>query len=335
MDRLTVKASSRARLTDSVETALKLADGRMTASSSICPRAIRTASPATANVWTARTAIRWRSASSSRGRSRSTRRSARARSATAWAPAARWTRTWSSRTGACRWHGERSRRGRAGRNASTSSGCCGRGRRGRVRHGHPVGRADGRGAAGGAARYRRPGAHQLPDAGRAGNGRTGSFRGRIALARAALRRGGADGARERYEGFMREVPCPACGGARLRPEVLAVTVGGRSIADVAALPVRRGGRWLRALPDAARAADRRAGAGRDPGAAGLPGRRRPGLPVAGPAGRDAGRRRGAADPAGDPDRLRPGRGAVRAGRAVDRPAPARQPAADRDAAAAA
>ncbi|NHC45464.1 excinuclease ABC subunit UvrA [Motilibacter aurantiacus] len=44
--------------------------------------------------------------------------------------------------------------------------------------------------------------------------------------------------RERYEGYMREIPCPACKGARLKPEILAVTVGGRSIAEVCALPIR-------------------------------------------------------------------------------------------------
>ncbi|TFH69702.1 excinuclease ABC subunit UvrA [Cellulomonas sp. HD19AZ1] len=43
--------------------------------------------------------------------------------------------------------------------------------------------------------------------------------------------------KEKYEAFMREVPCPACDGARLKPEVLAVKVGGRSIADVCSLPI--------------------------------------------------------------------------------------------------
>jgi excinuclease ABC subunit A len=43
--------------------------------------------------------------------------------------------------------------------------------------------------------------------------------------------------REKYEGYMREVPCAACGGARLKPEVLAVTVGGRSIAELCSLSV--------------------------------------------------------------------------------------------------
>ena len=44
-----------------------------------------------------------------------------------------------------------------------------------------------------------------------------------------------DYARAKWSGFLREIPCPACGGARLRPEVLAVKVDDRSIAEVAAL----------------------------------------------------------------------------------------------------
>ncbi len=65
---------------------------------------------------------------------------------------------------------------------------------------------------------------------------------------------------------------------------------------------------------------------------GLPPRRGPRLPVA--VTRHVGHavgRRGPAHPAGQPDRLRPGRRALRARRAVDRPPPARQPSADRDA----
>src|SRR5699024_716264 len=41
-----------------------------------------------------------------------------------------------------------------------------------------------------------------------------------------------DTSRERFEGFMREVPCPACGGSRLKPLSVSVTVGGRSISEV-------------------------------------------------------------------------------------------------------
>ena len=46
-----------------------------------------------------------------------------------------------------------------------------------------------------------------------------------------------DAGRDRYAGYLREVPCPTCNGARLKPVSLAVTIGGRSIADVAALPI--------------------------------------------------------------------------------------------------
>ncbi|AOZ72586.1 excinuclease ABC subunit A [Boudabousia tangfeifanii] len=42
---------------------------------------------------------------------------------------------------------------------------------------------------------------------------------------------------ERLDAFMREVPCPTCQGARLKPEVLAVTIGGKSIAEVSNLAV--------------------------------------------------------------------------------------------------
>ena len=50
--------------------------------------------------------------------------------------------------------------------------------------------------------------------------------------------------RERYEGYMREVPCPTCQGARLKPESLSVLVGGKSIADVCALPISESATFL-------------------------------------------------------------------------------------------
>jgi len=46
-----------------------------------------------------------------------------------------------------------------------------------------------------------------------------------------------DASRERFEGFMREVPCSACAGSRLKPLTLAVTIEGKSIADIASLPI--------------------------------------------------------------------------------------------------
>jgi len=43
--------------------------------------------------------------------------------------------------------------------------------------------------------------------------------------------------RDRYEAFMRETPCPACKGARLKDEILAVTLGGLNIAQLCALSI--------------------------------------------------------------------------------------------------
>ena len=48
----------------------------------------------------------------------------------------------------------------------------------------------------------------------------------------------SDSQREKLEQFMREVPCRACGGARLKPESLAVTVGGLNIAQLTDLSIR-------------------------------------------------------------------------------------------------
>jgi excinuclease ABC subunit A len=56
-----------------------------------------------------------------------------------------------------------------------------------------------------------------------------------------------DTSRERFEGYMREVPCPACNGARLKPVSLAVTLGGKSIAEVAGMPIGECSEFLRAL----------------------------------------------------------------------------------------
>ncbi len=53
--------------------------------------------------------------------------------------------------------------------------------------------------------------------------------------------------RERIEELMALQPCPACGGARLRPESLAVTVGGLSIADYTQLSARTALDWIGSL----------------------------------------------------------------------------------------
>ncbi|MCU1657641.1 MAG: excinuclease subunit [Pseudonocardiales bacterium] len=57
----------------------------------------------------------------------------------------------------------------------------------------------------------------------------------------------SDYSREKYEGFMREVPCPTCQGTRLKPEILAVTVGGMSIAELSALSIGDAAEALKGL----------------------------------------------------------------------------------------
>jgi excinuclease ABC subunit A len=47
----------------------------------------------------------------------------------------------------------------------------------------------------------------------------------------------SDFSREKYEAYMRQTPCNICKGARLKPEVLAVTIGDKSIADVCLLSI--------------------------------------------------------------------------------------------------
>jgi excinuclease ABC subunit A len=48
----------------------------------------------------------------------------------------------------------------------------------------------------------------------------------------------SDSQREQFEGYMREVPCPACEGARLKPFTLAVTVDGLNIHQLSAMSIR-------------------------------------------------------------------------------------------------
>src|SRR5690625_1735895 len=57
----------------------------------------------------------------------------------------------------------------------------------------------------------------------------------------------SESSRERYEGYMREVACSVCQGARLKPEVLAVKVGGLSIAELCDMPIEAIGPFLQRL----------------------------------------------------------------------------------------
>src|SRR6056297_1739754 len=57
----------------------------------------------------------------------------------------------------------------------------------------------------------------------------------------------SDSQREQIEGYMREVPCSTCKGARLRPLTLAVTVDGHNIAEICAMSIREAAACLAAL----------------------------------------------------------------------------------------
>ncbi|MEI2650294.1 MAG: excinuclease ABC subunit UvrA [Dermatophilaceae bacterium] len=57
----------------------------------------------------------------------------------------------------------------------------------------------------------------------------------------------SDWSRERYEGYMRQVPCPVCRGARLKPEILAVHIGGQNISQVCALAINECAEFLRGV----------------------------------------------------------------------------------------
>jgi excinuclease ABC subunit A len=57
----------------------------------------------------------------------------------------------------------------------------------------------------------------------------------------------SDWAREQYEGYMREVPCTACGGARLKPLSLAVTINERNIAEICELSIGEAAKFLAGL----------------------------------------------------------------------------------------
>jgi excinuclease ABC subunit A len=57
----------------------------------------------------------------------------------------------------------------------------------------------------------------------------------------------SDSAREQIEGYMREVPCPDCAGARLKPLSLAVKVGNYNIADICSMSIGEAAKVLVAL----------------------------------------------------------------------------------------
>jgi excinuclease ABC subunit A len=72
-----------------------------------------------------------------------------------------------------------------------------------------------------------------------GEGPRTGFHGILAHLRDTIEEARSEGYREYMMGFMSATPCPVCRGKRLRPESLAVKIGGLSIADFTGLPLNR------------------------------------------------------------------------------------------------
>jgi excinuclease ABC subunit A len=143
-------------------------------------------------------------------------------------------------------------------------------------------------------------------------------------------------AREELGKYFSDVPCEACHGYRLKPEALCVKIGGKHIGEISELSVMRAGEWFETVPKTQQAAERNRGADPEgnPRAAVLLARRRPELPHAVAFLRHAVRRRKPAYSPRITDRFWSDRRPLCAGRAVDRPASARQRPAARNPAAA-
>lgn len=56
------------------------------------------------------------------------------------------------------------------------------------------------------------------------------FEGVLAFLQRRMEQTESEWAKERYEGFMRDIPCPVCEGTRLKPEILSVTLTAGSMA---------------------------------------------------------------------------------------------------------
>jgi excinuclease ABC subunit A len=77
--------------------------------------------------------------------------------------------------------------------------------------------------------------------------RTGGFEGVVAVLERRYRDSQSEETRREIEHFMAERPCPACGGSRLRPESLGLKMAGHSIAEVVRLSIREATRFFEEL----------------------------------------------------------------------------------------
>ena len=157
-----------------------------------------------------------------------------------------------------------------------------------------------------------------------------AFEGIVASLERRYRETDSSQQRERIEEYMSFRPCPVCHGARLKPEVLAVTVGGANIHEFTRMSVQRAIEFLDALElteteqligeRILKEIRERLTFLENVGVGYLQLDR---------AASTLSRRRGAAAAARDADRLAARRRALHPRRAVDRPPPARQRQADR------
>ena len=156
------------------------------------------------------------------------------------------------------------------------------------------------------------------------------------ISSAAAKETESEWAREELQKYFTDMPCDACNGYRLKPEALCVKIGGKHIGEVVrTCRCKRAGEWFTELP-------KQLNTKQNEIAVRVLKEIRERLKFLVDVGleyltlvarlRHAVRRREPAHPPRLADRLRPHRRALRAGRAVDRPAPARQRAAARNAA---
>ena len=338
VDRLVVRAEDRSRLNDSIETALKTADGvvevvrygadaRRSASRSTVLRALRLsgvrplAPRAGAAAVLVQLPVRRLSRLPRRRHPARGQRRPRARRRQHLDPRGRHPAL-----------GRADRLPAQGRAADAGEGV-------QVRSQRALGRAQ-RGRAGRrCCTARRGGSNSRPTAPAAGASTRATGKACSATSSGATRSRPATPCAASLEEFMIEQPCQTCGGKRLKAESLAVLVNGHGIGDVVDLPVERAIEFFQRIPlrshrgDGA-SANGRAGAadaeiaGSDPQGGRRPpqlsARRRPRLSHAGPRRDLALGRRDAAHPARHADRLAAGRRALHPRRAEHRAAPARQ-----------
>ncbi|HTU13860.1 MAG TPA: excinuclease ABC subunit UvrA [Solirubrobacterales bacterium] len=91
--------------------------------------------------------------------------------------------------------------------------------------------------------------HQINSNSRSGRRRSYSvkFEGLVNNLERRYQESDSEAVREKIEDYMAEQPCPACHGARLRPESLAVTVGGISIRDFTEMSANVAREWIETL----------------------------------------------------------------------------------------